>query len=160
MTDSAIAADHASIDQTAIDQRLDRRPIRNPFRSRIGSGALRGAAHALVWLYALILAVPIYYLIVSAFKDNRQIFTKPFSLPERRFEVTRPGGYRETEAVGFQNFTEAWDAAFLGQALRNSVYVTVVALVITVALTIPASYALARSKGRVSSWSATSRSGS
>ena len=129
-----------------------RRGVVNPFRTRAASKLLRGFSHVVVWVYAAVLAVPLYYLIVSSFKDNRQIFTQPFSLPERQMEVTAVGGYREDETVAFQNFTEAWDTAFLGNALRNSLYVTVLALVLTLVLAIPASYALARSRTRIATW--------
>ena len=117
-----------------------------------GSRILRGLSHAVVWLYAAVLAIPLYYLVVSSFKDNNQIFLKPFNLPAREMFVTRPGNYREFETVGFQNYQEAWDFVFLDQALINSALITAVAITITLALAIPASYALARSESKVVIW--------
>ncbi|MEM9134257.1 MAG: carbohydrate ABC transporter permease [Actinomycetota bacterium] len=110
---------------------------------------LRWLSHSLVWFYAVLLAAPLYYLISASFKDNNQIFLRPFHLPQREIFVTRPGNYREFEPLGFQNYSEAWGNVFLGQALINSFVVTVGALIVTLALCIPASYALARSSGRV-----------
>lgn len=114
------------------------------------SRLFRAAAHGVVWLYALILAVPLYYLIISAFKDNRQIFTAPFSLPDRELEMLAPGGVRTIETTGLQNFRRAVDVVFLDEALLNSFLITLGSLLLTLALAIPAAYALARASGRVS----------
>jgi len=110
---------------------------------------LRALSHSIVWLYALLLAVPLYYLVISAFKDNRQIFTAPFALPNGEMEMLAPGGVRTIEQLGFQNFRRAIDIVFLDEALRNSFLITVGALLLTLAFAIPAAYALARSKGRI-----------
>ncbi|MFF2189367.1 carbohydrate ABC transporter permease [Streptomyces sp. NPDC058155] len=91
-------------------------------------------AHILAWLYAALLVVPLYYLLVSAFKTNDQIFGSPFSLPA---------------SLSSHNFGEAFSSADLGTAIVNSVLVTVLALVLTLALAIPAAFAIARSEGRL-----------
>ncbi len=113
------------------------------------SRPLRGLSHAVVWLYALLLVVPLYYLVASTFKDNRQIFTAPFALPDGEIEILASGGRRTTEGIGFQNFRRAIDIVFLDDALTNSFLITAGALLSTLALAIPASYALARSTGRI-----------
>jgi len=86
-------------------------------------------ATVLSWLYALILAAPLYYLLVSAFKTNIEIFTEPFALPSQWL---------------WQNLEEAWETARLGPALLDSVLVSGVAIVLTLGLAVPAAYALAR----------------
>ncbi len=91
-------------------------------------------AHVLSWLYALILAVPLYYLAVSAFKTNIEIFTRPFALPATWL---------------WENLATAWETAKLGQALLNSVLVSGVAIALTLALAVPAAYALARTGNRL-----------
>lgn len=88
--------------------------------------------HILVWIYALLLTVPIYYVIISAFKPNISIFDTPLSFP--------------TEFL-IQNFKDAWTTASLGPGLINSIKVTVIAEVITLTLALPAAYGIARSKG-------------
>ncbi|MFJ2703800.1 carbohydrate ABC transporter permease [Streptomyces sp. NPDC087428] len=90
------------------------------------------AAHVLAWLYAALLVVPLYYLLVSAFKTNDQIFGSPFSLPT---------------SFSLHNFGEAFSSADLGPAIVNSVLVTVLALALTLALAIPAAFAIARTEG-------------
>ncbi|KDR64067.1 carbohydrate ABC transporter permease [Streptomyces albidoflavus] len=91
-------------------------------------------AHLLAWLYAALLLVPLYYLLVSAFKTNDQIFGSPFALPT---------------SLSPHNFTEAFASADLGAAVVNSVLVTALALALTLGLAIPAAFALARSDGRL-----------
>jgi len=91
-------------------------------------------AHVLAWAYALLLVIPLYYLVVSAFKANQGIFAQPL-LP--------------TFSEGVANFRAAWENAALGHALLNSVYVTLGAEVITLLFALPASYAIARARGRV-----------
>lgn len=91
-------------------------------------------AHLLAWLYAALLLVPLYYLLISAFKTNDQIFGSPFALPT---------------SLSPHNFTEAFTSADLGAAVVNSVVVTALALALTLGLAIPAAFALARSDGRL-----------
>ncbi|GLX95914.1 carbohydrate ABC transporter permease [Herbidospora sp. NBRC 101105] len=91
-------------------------------------------ATVLSWLYALMLAAPLYYLLVSAFKTNIEIFTEPFALPSQWL---------------WQNLEEAWETARLGPALLNSVLVSGVAIVLTLGLAVPAAYALARTGNRL-----------
>ncbi len=91
-------------------------------------------AHLLAWLYAALLLVPLYYLLVSAFKTNDQIFGSPFALPT---------------SLSPHNFTEAFTSADLGATVVNSVLVTALALALTLGLAIPAAFALARSDGRL-----------
>jgi multiple sugar transport system permease protein len=88
----------------------------------------------LVWIYAAMLAVPIYYVVVSAFKTNNEIFAAPF---------------KPTFTAGFDHYTDIWDRLDIGRGLINSTYITLAALVLTLVLAVPASYALARSTGRV-----------
>ncbi|MFD5114802.1 carbohydrate ABC transporter permease [Streptomyces sp. NPDC058391] len=96
-----------------------------------GRGLLAG--HVLAWLYALLLLLPLYYLLTTSLKDNLEVFAHPFSLPENWL---------------FGNFARAWDLASLGPALGNSVLITAGAEAITLALAFPAAYGLARSGGR------------
>jgi multiple sugar transport system permease protein len=102
--------------------------------SRRRSTRINPIAHGFVWLYALLLVIPLYFLIISAFKQNSAIFNAPFALPT---------------SFSFDNFFRAWDQVQMGLGLVNSVLVTVVAEIITLALAIPASYAIARAGGRI-----------
>ena len=97
-------------------------------------GFLGWVSRGLVWVYALILAVPLYYILISAFKTNNEIFNSPAALPT---------------SLDFANFGTAYSAASLGQALWNSAYITIAAELLTLALAIPAAYGLARTEGKV-----------
>jgi multiple sugar transport system permease protein len=105
---------------------------RNTIRARRAGGPV--AATVLSWLYALLLALPLYYLAVSALKTNIEIFTRPFALPSHWL---------------WANFATAWRTAGLGQALLNSLLISVVAIVLTLGLAVPAAYALARQDNRL-----------
>ena len=72
-------------------------------RSRRPRGSV---ATLLSWLYAALLAAPLYYLAVSALKTNIEIFTRPFALPEHWL---------------WQNFGTAWRTADLGQDRKSVV---------------------------------------
>ncbi|GAA2682942.1 MULTISPECIES: carbohydrate ABC transporter permease [Actinosynnema] len=103
---------------------------RRPLRDRAGSIT----SGALAWIYAALLIVPLYYFIVSSFKTNEEIFESPLAFPS---------------TWDFGNFTTAIDQADLVPAVANSVLTTLGALVLTLLLALPASFALARSTGRV-----------
>lgn len=94
----------------------------------------RVSASVLVWFYAILLIIPMYYLLVSAFKSNTEIFSNPFGLPT---------------VWEFDNFAVAWDRIDLGAALISSATITIGAELLTLALAIPAAYGLARSTGRL-----------
>jgi ABC-type glycerol-3-phosphate transport system permease component len=87
------------------------------------------------WFYAILLAAPIYYLLMSSLKTNIEIFIHPFSLPTKWL---------------WENFKLAWTTAKLGPALLNSVLICAVAIVVTLFLAVPASYAIARNDNRLS----------
>lgn len=87
----------------------------------------------LAWLYVIILAIPLYFVLVSSFKTNSEIQLQPFALPV---------------SWGFGNFVQAWEFARLGVALVNSSWITIAAELLTLALAVPAAYAIARSSGK------------
>jgi multiple sugar transport system permease protein len=94
----------------------------------------RLSAATIVWFYALLLILPMYYLLVSAFKSNTEIFQNPFGLPQ---------------VWEFDNFGIAWDRIDLGNGLLSSAVITLGAEILTLALAIPAAYGLARSTGKL-----------
>ncbi|MCX5535784.1 carbohydrate ABC transporter permease [Streptomyces sp. NBC_00006] len=94
---------------------------------------LAGLSHTMVWLYALVLVLPLYYLLISSFKTTTSIFDSPLAPPAH---------------PEWHYFGDALRYARLDLALVNSVLVTVVALVLTLLLAVPASFALARGQGR------------
>lgn len=106
---------------------------RRPNRVRKG-GAGRWVSGGLVWIYAATLFIPIYYLFISSFKNNDQMFTLPW-IP--------------TFSQGVEQYVRVWERLNVGQALLNSAYITFTALVLTLVLAVPAAYGLARARGRL-----------
>jgi multiple sugar transport system permease protein len=80
-------------------------------------------------LYILVIIIPIYYVVISAFKENAQIFGSPLALPSR---------------LSLENFVNAEESGRLGRALVISLVVTVSAEALTLLLAFPAAYAIAR----------------
>ncbi len=101
-------------------------------RRRIGIG--RAASYLGAWSYALMLLLPLYYLLVSSFKDNSDIFASPLALPD---------------SLSLRKFTTSLHDARLDLAIANSVIVTVLSLAVILLLAVPAAYALARATGKV-----------
>ncbi|MEO3756182.1 carbohydrate ABC transporter permease [Streptomyces sp. B6B3] len=77
--------------------------------------------------------VPLYYLLISSFKETTAIFDQPLTPP--------------VDPV-WHYFEDAFRYARLDLALINSALVTAAALALTLLLAVPASFALARSRGR------------
>lgn len=98
-------------------------------RMKIGKLVSTGIARLLVLIYVLIILIPVYYLIISAFKNNQQIFTTPLALPA---------------TPSWQNFVTAQDAANLLSGIGNSLLITVCAELLTLILAVPAAYGMAR----------------
>lgn len=72
---------------------------------------------------------PAVWMVLSAFKTNREIFKHPFALPE---------------TWKWSNFAEAWEQGGLGGLYLNSVIVTAVAVTLTVCLATAAAFAFSR----------------
>ncbi|WP_051871364.1 carbohydrate ABC transporter permease [Streptomyces sclerotialus] len=80
------------------------------------------------------LLLPLYYLLVSSFKDNGDIFAAPLGLPD---------------SLSLRKFATSVHDARLDLAVLNSVIVTVLSLAVILLLAVPAAYALARASGKV-----------
>lgn len=102
-------------------------------RSRSPRSPIPWYVHIPVWLYAAVLFLPLYFVVVSSVKSNLQIFGDPFT------PALQPA---------WDNFAKAWDYAYMGPALVNSVIIVASSILLTLALALPASYAIARLKGR------------
>ena len=98
-------------------------------RSGFDSGTWAIGSYLLAGLYAVIVIIPLYYLLVSAFKDNTSIFINPLGLPKQ---------------ISIQNFINAIQQGGLVRAVANSVMITAFAELLTLILAFPAAYAIAR----------------
>lgn len=77
----------------------------------------------------MLVAVPLLWALVSAFKSNQEIIEQPWSLPH---------------TLRWSNFANAWSRARLGQYLLNTVIVVGLGVFLTMLLGAMAAYVLAR----------------
>ena len=80
-------------------------------------------------LLAVTIIVPVAWVFMASIKQNSEFYGNPWALPA---------------GVYLQNFADAWSKARMGEFMLNSVIVTALALVILLAVALPASYALSR----------------
>jgi raffinose/stachyose/melibiose transport system permease protein len=80
-------------------------------------------------LLVAVMFYPTVWMVLSAFKNNREIFRTPFALPT----VWR-----------WENFAEAWQLGRLGTLYLNSLFVTAVAVTLCVGCATAAAFAFAR----------------
>jgi len=80
-------------------------------------------------LWTVVVALPLYALVVSCFKSTAEIYDSPLGLPPH---------------WSFDNFVSAWVTLKLGQSLLNSLIVTVCAVLGTILVSAMAAYPLAR----------------
>ncbi|MCT2536674.1 carbohydrate ABC transporter permease [Aquibacillus koreensis] len=86
-----------------------------------------------LWGYALITVGLFIWVTLTAFKDNTQIFTNPFGLPE---------------SYSFSNFAEAWTGANMSQFFVNSLIVSVISVSLCLFLGATLSFVIARFRFR------------
>lgn len=87
-------------------------------------------------IYALLILIPLYFVIVSAFKNNNQIILTPLALPA---------------VINFSKFIQAQANVHLLRAGLISIGITTGAEILTIILAFPAAYAVARIQTRLSS---------
>ena len=93
--------------------------------------------HLILTLWTLFVLAPIVLMLISAFKSQAQIFTKPLSLPKSFFDLAA--------------FERAWGIG-IGGFMFNSVLVTVMSVIVIVVLSGLAAYVLARSEQKWMKW--------
>jgi multiple sugar transport system permease protein len=91
-------------------------------------------SYLLAGLYALVVIIPLYFLVISTFKDNTSIFIDPLGLPKQ---------------FSLQNFVNAIEQAGLVRALTISISITACVELLTLVLAFPAAYAIARIQTRM-----------
>jgi multiple sugar transport system permease protein len=99
-----------------------------------GSTVFTAGGYFFAILYALIILIPLYFVVISAFKNNAEIITTPLALPT---------------SLSFTKFIQAQANVNLLHAMLVSVGVTVGAEIVTLLLAFPAAYAVARIQTRL-----------
>ena len=86
-------------------------------------------------IYALIIIIPLYFVVISAFKNNTEIINTPLAFPL---------------TFNFSKFIQAQANVNLLHAIMISTGVTIGAELVTLLLAFPAAYAVARIQTRLS----------
>lgn len=86
------------------------------------------------WLAAVLTLFPMYIMVVNSFKGRAQIFTDTMGLPK---------------SLDFSYYITAMQTMKFPKALFNSLLVTVVSIVLIIALSSMAAWALVRSKSKI-----------
>lgn len=115
---------------TATEARTMTFALREPRRAR-GDLAVAATSHGLLGIWAVIVAVPFLWTLMSSFKTSQEILASPFALPSR---------------LGFENYVQAWTKAGIGSFFFNTVLVVGSSLVVVMLLGAMCSYVLARYK--------------
>lgn len=84
-------------------------------------------------LWTIAVLYPIFWMFLGSFKSNAEIYRNPWGFPE---------------SFSWQNFAEAWTNYNIDTSVFNSLIVTVVGALLTLALAIPTAYAIERLKFR------------
>ena len=91
------------------------------------------AVRLLLVLFSIISLYPLFWMAGSSFRSNKEIFLTPASLPSK---------------FDFRVFAKAWKAASLGTAVPNSLLATMITVLVIVATSSLAAFALARMRFR------------
>lgn len=108
---------------------------KSPFQTRVS--LLAYAKYAFLAVYALCILYPLFFLLISSLKDNVEIFTNPWGLPAK---------------WGLQVYYQVWTQYEVGTYFLNSLYYSVLSVVITMFISSMAAYAIVRMKWKLSKW--------
>ncbi|MCM1237118.1 MAG: carbohydrate ABC transporter permease [Ruminococcus flavefaciens] len=90
-------------------------------------------AKTLIYIFLILLVViylaPLLWMLFVSVKDNAELFTSPFALPQR---------------IQWENYKFAWTAGYLGKATLNSAIVCVTSLIVSMIVGSMAAFAIAR----------------
>jgi len=93
----------------------------------------RIATHLILIVFAVIVVYPVIWMAFASLKGSGELLSNIWGVPR---------------SIETKNYTEAWKAANLGRALFNSIFISLSTVVLVVAITAPAGYALAKFKLR------------
>ncbi|GLV53999.1 sugar ABC transporter permease [Dictyobacter sp. S3.2.2.5] len=111
------------VTQDQASQRTQERKVRL-FRTRP-----KIFSHLILLFFSLIIVYPIVWMVLSSFKTQSDLLSNLWALPK---------------AMAWQNYSNAWQTAGLGQALFNSFFVSIVTTALVAILAALAGYALCK----------------
>ena len=87
----------------------------------------------ILWLVAIVIIIPLGWTIIQSFKTTQEFFGDVWALPA---------------SLHVENYVNAWEKANMGQYFLNSILVTVLGVLFSLCLAVPAAYCLSRYKFR------------
>ncbi len=117
---------------------MSERTLLNPYpRNRMTTKARgwggRAATYLILIGWSLFTIFALSWIVLASFKTSREIFREPFKLPAE---------------IQWENYVNAWNSVRLGEYFLNSVIVVTISLILLLAVSAPAAYALSRFKFR------------
>ncbi|WP_214630260.1 carbohydrate ABC transporter permease [Paenibacillus agaridevorans] len=85
-------------------------------------------------LWTAVVLYPMIWTLQTSFKDNRDLYQNIWGLPK---------------VFHFENYYNAWVKARIGDYFYNSLYVTIISLIVTIAISAFAAYAIARNSHKI-----------
>ncbi|MEW2549926.1 carbohydrate ABC transporter permease [Streptomyces sp. NPDC047002] len=98
-------------------------------REKKTGGVLNVFSHGILVLWAVLVVMPLLWAVMTSFKDDKSIFTSPWSLPDH---------------LHFENWSRAWEQAHMSDYFLNTVIIVACSLFGTLLLGSMAAYVLAR----------------
>ncbi|WP_067499596.1 carbohydrate ABC transporter permease [Actinoplanes sp. TFC3] len=89
----------------------------------------RFAGYAMLWAYAAVALAPIVVMLLNSLRPNTEVLSEPLRLPA---------------TLDFSSYATAWSEASFSSYVRNSLVVTISAVALDVAVSLPAAYVLGR----------------
>lgn len=89
----------------------------------------RVGINVILWLYAFIAISPLLLMVYNSFRPSRDIRSAPIGLPEN---------------LSVQSYIDAWEVGAFSTYFVNSMVVTICAVALSTAVSLPAAYAIAR----------------
>jgi len=90
--------------------------------------------HLILIISSIIFIYPILWAVLSSLKQNEEIFGSPLSFPS---------------TLEFKNYSEIWSDSGLDLAIYNTMFICIIAVLIIIIVSLPASFVLARVKSRI-----------
>ncbi len=114
---------------TSADLTGERAEAGKPVRDRGDFGLINVFSQGILILWALVVCLPLIWMVFTSFKSSKEVLTSPWKLPSK---------------LHFDNFSRAWSKANIGRYFINTIIVVAGGVFLTLLLSAMAAYVLAR----------------
>jgi N-acetylglucosamine transport system permease protein len=103
--------------------------VSNTPKSTTGDRIVGAVSHTVLWIWSIVVILPMLWVLLSSFKTTTEIFASPFALPKQ---------------WNFNNYVNAWTTSGIGSFFFNTIIVVFGALILTMLFGSMSAYVLAR----------------